>query len=318
VVGPLLFIILLWSIYRKISQKSDLQHLWETITSLVNSDNKWPVGFLVLLMLVNWGLESKKWQILISTIQPVSFLFAYRAVLSGLAFSFFIPNGIGEYLGRLLYMNEGNRLRAATVSIVGSISQVVITLMAGIAGLLYLRTNVLGNSMKLEGLSVFWLDGLMYAISAVVLVLLLIYFKISWITTWIEKIPFVQKNKFFIEKLEEFHWKELTVIFMLSLCRYLVFIVQYQLILTVFHTGIGWVQGSVITSVLFLVLAIIPTIPLTEWGVRGMASVQLYGLVSTNTVGIVAATTVIWVVNLIVPALAGCLFILGIKLFRNK
>ena len=207
-VGPLLFIILLWSIYRKISQKSDLQHLWETITGLLNSDNKWPVGFLVLLMLVNWGLESKKWQILISTIQPVSFLFAYRAVLSGLAFSFFIPNGIGEYLGRLLYMNEGNRLRAATVSIVGSISQVVITLMAGIAGLLYLRTNVLGSSMKLEGLSVFWLDGLMYAISAVVLVLLLIYFKISWITTWIEKIPFVQKNKFFIEKLEEFHWKE--------------------------------------------------------------------------------------------------------------
>ena len=269
-------------------------------------------------MLVNWALESRKWQILISTIQPVSFLFAYRAVLSGIAFSFFIPNGIGEYLGRLLYMNEGNRLRAATVSIVGSIAQVIITLLAGIAGLLYLRTDVLANSQKLEGLSVFWLDGLMYAISAVVIVLLLIFFKISWITTWIEKIPFVQKHKFFIEKLEEFHWKELTVIFMLSLCRYLVFIIQYQLILSVFHTGINWFEGSVLTSVLFLVLAIIPTIPLTEWGVRGVASVQLFGLVSTNTVGIIAATTVIWILNLIVPALAGCVCILGIKVFRNK
>jgi hypothetical protein len=70
--------------------------------------------------------------------------------------------------------------------------------------------------------------------------------------------------------------------------------------------------------VMFLALAIVPTIALAELGLRGQLSIHLFGLFSNNTLGIVLTATGIWLINLIVPALAGSLFILGIKLFRSK
>jgi hypothetical protein len=45
---------------------------------------------------------------------------------------------------------------------------------------------------------------------------------------------------------------------------------------------------------------------------------QLFGLLSTNIAGIAFTAATIWIVNLIIPALAGSLFILGVKLFRSK
>jgi hypothetical protein len=72
------------------------------------------------------------------------------------------------------------------------------------------------------------------------------------------------------------------------------------------------------TSVLFLVLVILPTIPVADLGMRGEAGLQLFGILTANKIGIVATTAGIWLVNLIVPAMAGSLFILGIKLFRNR
>jgi hypothetical protein len=69
---------------------------------------------------------------------------------------------------------------------------------------------------------------------------------------------------------------------------------------------------------MFLILAIVPTIALAELGVRGKISIFLFGAFSTNTLGIVLTASTIWLINLILPALAGSLFVLGIKFFRNK
>jgi hypothetical protein len=70
--------------------------------------------------------------------------------------------------------------------------------------------------------------------------------------------------------------------------------------------------------VLFLVLAILPTIPVADLGMRGEAGLQLFGILTTNATGIVATTSGIWLINLILPAVAGSLFIFGIKIFRNR
>ena len=64
-------------------------------------------------------------------------------------------------------------------------------------------------------------------------------------------------------------------------------------------------------------MAIVPTVALAELGVRGQVSIALFGLFSTNTIGIIAAVSGIWLINLIIPALAGSLLILGIKIFRK-
>jgi hypothetical protein len=134
----------------------------------------------------------------------------------------------------------------------------------------------------------------------------------------LERVPFIAKYSFFIQKLEDLHYRELTRFLSISLFRYLVFVIQYLLLLQVFDVNIIWWQVMCLVSVQFLVLAIIPSITLAELGLRGKVSLALFGLLSNNALGIIATSAVIWLINLIVPALAGSLLILGLRIFRNN
>lgn len=273
---------------------------------------------VIVLMFLNWGIEARKWQVLVRGIQQVSFGRAFRAVFSGHAFGFNTINRLGESAGRALFLDEGNRLRGILLSVVGSMSQIVVTFVSGILGLLYMRWYILNNTRHLEGLSIVWLDALIYTISAGIVLFILLYFRLSWLIRLLEKIPFIAKHKFFVQKLEDFHWQELTRILFLSASRFVVFVVQYVLLLQVFEVAIDWADAASMVCVMFLVLAIVPTIALAELGFRGKISLQLFGLLSSNAIGIVATAAGIWIINLIIPAIAGSLFILGIRLFRNK
>jgi len=73
-------------------------------------------------------------------------------------------------------------------------------------------------------------------------------------------------------------------------------------------------------SVSFLVMAVIPTIALfTDLSLRWEVSIKLVGMFSENHLGIWFTSVNIWVINLIIPALAGSLLILSIKkILLNK
>jgi uncharacterized membrane protein YbhN (UPF0104 family) len=288
------------------------------ISSAFNGLKLWIMLLVFMLMFVNYGLEARKWQLLVGSIQKVSFGRAFKAIFSGQALGFNTPNRVGESAGRAIFLDEGNRLRGIVLSVVGSMSQIIVTFVMGLVSLIYMRLHIMDDSHHLEGLSIFWLDSLIYAITVGILLFILLYFRLSWAIQLLEKIPFIAKHRFFVQKLENLHWRELTRILFLSCCRYVVFVVQYVLLLQVFDVEIAWLDAASIVCVLFLVLAIVPTIALAELGFRGKLSIQLFGLLSTNTIGIVATAAGIWIINLIIPAVAGSLFILGIRLFRNK
>ena len=314
-----MFILLSWSIYTKITEQYTLQQLWTLFSDAFSKSNRGYMLLLLLLMGMNWTLEAIKWKMLMKPLQNVSLFTACKAVLSGLSFSMFVPTAAGEYIGRTLYIEEGSRLRSVPLSIVGSISQLIVTLIAGIAGILYTRDYLVQNGSQSLSLSSIWLSGLMYAVTAAVFVFLLIYFQISWFARWFEKIPFIQKHRIFVQSLEEFEKRQLTQILLLSALRYVVFIVQYLIVFRLFDVDIFWVQAAFATAVLFLILSVIPSVPnIAELGVRGEVSRQLFGLLSANSAGIVFTAALIWIVNLIIPAIAGSLFLISIKIFRSK
>lgn len=275
--------------------------------------------YLVLfLMLLNWALESLKWQWLVRPVQKVSYWRAFKAVFSGQALAFNTINGLGDSAGRALFLEDGKRLKGIAISLVGSISQTIITYVFGLIGLLYMRSFILDATHHLEGLSIFWLTGLMSVMTLVTLVLILLFFRLSWMIRLLEKIPLVAKYRFVVENMESLHWWFLTKILILSAARYVVFVVQYMLLLSVFEVNIASIDAIALLTVMFLVLSIVPSIALAELGFRGKVSIQLLGLLSSNTVGIVATAAGIWVINLIIPAIAGTVFLLGVRLFRNN
>jgi len=283
--------------------------------------------FVVVLMFLNWGIEARKWQVLVRVIEKISFRKAFKAVFSGQALAINTPNRVGEYVGRVVYLDEGNRLKGIALTIVGSLSQTIITLVAGLAGMYLMKATVtdaikdiLTSTRLIQRFPDFApvaYEIIFYSVFAGVVVMLIVYYELSYLTRLFEKLPFVKRYSYLIEKLEDFHWKELTRILSLSFSRYVVFIVQFILLLQVFEVNIPFWEAAGLVSVFFLVLAVVPTITSVELGVRGYAAMELFGIVSANKLGIIATTAGIWVINLIIPALAGSIFILGIKLFKR-
>ena len=136
VLGPALFFILMISLYRQIAAKPNLAAQWAAIK---NNWFSWKLLLVLALMLLNWGIEARKWQLLMRHLQPFSISTAFKSVLAGSSITVLTPNRIGEYGGRILYVKAENRIKAISLTIVGSISQLLITLLMGCLGLLFFK-----------------------------------------------------------------------------------------------------------------------------------------------------------------------------------
>ena len=278
----------------------------------------WKFWTVILFVFFNWGYEARKWQILVKPIQDMSFLTAYKSVLTGVTLSINTPYRIGEYGGRILYIKKGSRIRAVSLSIAGSISQLIITLLMGCIGLSFFILYQLPDHHSMIGLSYFWLKTLLIISSLATLVVILFFFKLAWLIKLIEKIPAVAKYTEYINVLEDFTPKLLLRLLSLSFFRYLVFVFQYILLLQVLNVEIFWLNAFWLINVLFLVLAIVPSFAIADLGIRGKFSVELLSIYSINTVGIIGTTFGIWFINLFIPALAGSILILSSKFFKEK
>ena len=314
--GPVLFGWVSYSIYHQVRQQPDLEKSWRITRDSLTSKLGWNLVAVFLLMLVNWGIEALKWKICVQRIQAVRYFSAFKAVLSGVSFSVSTPNRVGEYLGRILYMKEGNRLKAISLSITSSISQLMITLSMGLIGLIVLRSAIESSGM----ISMLWLKMLMYGTFTVIVVLTLFYFRLPLIVKWADRLPGNNKFAWLIRALEEFNATLLLQLLSLSALRFTIFIIQYYLLFQLFDVEVSWWQGAWAVSISFLIMAAIPTITLfTDLGLRGEISLRLLGLFSGNSIGIGLVSVTIWFINLIIPALAGSLLILSIKkIFKNK
>jgi len=312
---PVLFIVLSWSLYKQIINQNDLAHRWQQIK---NSWQDWRLWLVLFLMIVNWGLEARKWQILVSHIQRFSFLKAFRSVLSGCSVTMLTPNRVGEYGGRILYVDEGSRIKAISLTIVGSISQLVVTMVMGCLGLLTLRFFSHNNDNALNVLPEFWSNILIYLSIGITVFLLLFYLRLGWLVRSIEKIPAFQKAVKHISVLDEFDNQQLARILFLSFVRYLVFVCQYILLLKVMQIDISNLICFWSISVFYLIMAIAPTLGFIELPIRAKASWEILKFYTTNQLGVGTAALGIWLINLVIPAVIGGFLILSVKIVKEK
>ena len=173
--GPILFAWLLFSIYNHIKNQQQLEASWQQIQASFNSGQILYLVSSCLLIIANWGLEALKWKLSVTQIHPITFLQAFKAVLSGVTFSVTMPNRVGEYLGRVLYLPEGSRLKTISVTLVGSFAQLLTTLLTGTAGLIILKKHLLTAYPDLA----IWYQFVWYGLLVVVAILLVLYYNVS-------------------------------------------------------------------------------------------------------------------------------------------
>ena len=260
-------------------------------------------------------LETTKWRIALQPIQSMPFGRAFKAILAGTCIASFTPNRVGEYLGRMMFVEPGNKVVSVAPTILCSMSQMLVTLSAGSVGLsLYRNLPTLHTGSWLP--PVIFKPAITLTIVAA-LTLFLIYYKVGPVVRAVNR-WMIRNNKDFSIP-ENYGVGALTEILLFSTIRYMVFMLQYGLLFSLFGIPLLGLQVFTGVSVMFVLMAVIPTLTfLTDLGFRWAVGIQVFQVYTLNTAAILAVSLGIWLINLIIPALIGSLLILRIKLFSSR
>lgn len=315
--GPILFVWIAYTVYKQIAGQPDLPLAMLYIKEALCSPQVWKLCLVILLMVVNWMIEARKWQILMMPLQQLPFGISFKSILAGVSIGVSTPNRIGEYGGRMLYVYEEVRLKSILMSLLGNISQLIITLLLGSIGL-FIQKHIVFSACAYYNVSQNWFQVFSWLISATTIASIIFYFRAEKIPVLIGSIPFINKWSSKMNGLTEVNVTILLRVLLLSAVRYFVFVGQYILLLQLVHVEVNITDAFWLISVLYLILAVIPGLTLLELGIRGMVAALLFGSFSENTLGIYAASAGIWLINLIIPAIAGVVLLPTLKVFNNK
>ncbi len=278
---------------------------------------------LLLLMVINWGIESVKWRMLIRQSEEISIGKAYQAVLGGLAVSVFTPNRVGEFIGRVFILQKTDPVKAILLTLVGSFSQLLVTVVAGTAAYVFFAPKYL--SLMLFD-STWLVSGISIAMALLSLFMIFIFFNIPVLHRISILLPekYSERIKNSIDAIAGCSKQLLLKTVLLSALRYLVFSTQFFLAIRLMGLQFTAPECLLAIPVLYLMLMAIPTVALTEIGVRGSVSVFIFGLMagargldSSGMLAIISASTLIWFLNIAVPSLAGVLVVFRLKFFRR-
>lgn len=278
---------------------------------------------LLLLMVINWGIESVKWRMLIRQSEEISMGKAYQAVLGGLAVSVFTPNRVGEFIGRVFILQKTDPVKAILLTLVGSFSQLLVTVVAGTAAYVVFAPKYL--SLMLFD-STWLVSGISIAMALLSLFMIFIFFNIPVLHRISILLPekYSERIKNSIDAIAGCSKQLLLKTVLLSALRYLVFSTQFFMAIRLMGLHFTAQECLLAIPVLYLMLMAIPTVALTEIGVRGSVSVFIFGLMagprgldSSGMLAIISASTLIWFLNIAVPSLAGVLVVFRLKFFRR-
>jgi len=262
------------------------------------------LGLTILLMFLNWSLESYKWKYLLNKVEDVSFYQAVKGVLSGLAIGFITPNRVGEFAGKIAYLKSENRANGAVMSFVGSSAQLLVTIQAGLIAI--------AASKYASPVDIF-----VTPITLVMLVIVsLVWFKSNLFLKWISRFDWLKKWNKHTDQLATVSEKIMTAVYFLSLVRYLVFPLQYFVLFKMLDTTIDFSECLSMTAISYFLLSIVPTYTIAEIGARGSINLLVFSQLNAPF-AVLSASLLIWIINLIIPALIGLFLLAKFKISKE-
>lgn len=303
----LLLVATLVFIFYKLFFTYKINDLWETFRLSAQQINVWLLIAAVVLVVINWGIETIKWHLLINKFERFTFALSVKSVLSGIALSIITPNQLGDFIGRVIHLQQFNKIKGSLVAVVGHTAQVFITLIAGIFGL-FILVSYKWQYVVLNHATIIGITALFFVLLA------LLFTHIGQIFKGINKLNFLHKIHDYLQVFTTFSRQFLMRIFLLSFLRYLVFFLQYALLLWFFGIQMPALLLFGCIALTFCVQSIVPSFILLEIGLRGASALWFFGMFSQNQIGILLSAYSLWIINMMLPALPGLYFIYKVKL----
>jgi hypothetical protein len=287
-IGLILFVVCLVAIYNKVAHNENLNQYSADIKIQFAKVTFFEWAVLLLLFLGNYLMEAIKWQNLLASCSPISILKSYKSVLIGQAFAFFTPARSGDYVGRILLLPPGSKMKGVAQLAWSSYAQLIITISIGSIALFF-------NLPFFPWIKWFMPLGLIAA--------LFVYFHPGEFKGWLNKINQLQiENKLKLNLLG------------LSFLKYMIFILQYTWAVKMLNIPITPIDLWIALGVLFLFLSIIPSISLTDLVIRGQIIVVLLEPYYNNSLMLICLSTIIWAVNFLLPAIIGAFLLINFRI----
>ncbi len=289
------------------NRKEDIGFVSYHLKRVISVQNSFFFLGVFLMSFLNWGFEAKKWQILVSKVESISFHDAYKSVLMGLSFGFISQADLGDLAGKMVLIKSENRKKSTGAVLLGGGLQTYISLLFGTLSLVYFMINVFPKGL------IFYQIILFLCFLGITIGIVLLYFRKN-MDAFFNKVPFFTFIKPFLIVLKSYSNWEIFEVFALSCSRYLIFSLQFLIILLLFQIPLLIIDLSMIIFFVFFVKTIVPSISfISDLGVRGVTSLYLFEFYNISPSLVIASTFTIWVINILIPVLMGTLVLIFLK-----
>ena len=271
------------------------------------------LSLVLVLMAVNWGIEALKWRFMVAPVQKLSFLNAFAGTLAGASVSLLTPNRTGEFVGRVMFVRPEARISASALTVLGNVSQVLVTLVVGSGCLVYMHWT--GRSLPVPA---GWpLHQTVLLPLLISLVASVFFLRPTFLRRTLDLFPFLRRFDHHFVVLSEQRTITLLAILLLSFLRYAVFVAQFVLLIGIFGPAPSAFDAVLAVPVIFLLTTVTPTMMLTELGVRAGVAVAMLVPFGASVEDATWATTLLWSINVLLPALLGSVILLFARI-RTK
>ena len=182
----------LFFLHQQITSKSSAEQFDIDQILLILKENFLVIGVVVIMMFLNWFLEALKWRFLILKIEKISIKISVRAIFSGITVSAFTPNRVGEYGGRVFCLEKADRIQAVLITVIGSMAQLLTTIVFGSIGILLLP-NLMPEFDAILSQFVFAYPIMLFMIVLLDVLLVSLFLNASVFSVVLSKFKFLKK-----------------------------------------------------------------------------------------------------------------------------
>ncbi|MFQ5822615.1 MAG: lysylphosphatidylglycerol synthase transmembrane domain-containing protein [bacterium] len=242
---------------------------------------KWNyLALAIFLVIPNIGIQVFKWHYLLKLANPAtSFSNSFKSLLVGYPLGIFTPGRLGE-IGRAFFVQEIHQIKTLKLVIIDKITNLFITFLFGLVGILFLTQNHYRLILQTA---------------------LLIY-----TGTLLCPILFPSINKLIFRRFTEiniFGRKEYIILLCFSTLFYSIFLGQFLNLILSFQV-VNPITASGAAASVFLVKTILP-ISIGDLGIREGASVFIFDKIGLAAAQAFNASILLFLINIGIPTLIG-------------
>lgn len=299
VIGSLLVLYIAYTYFYADLRFKDLV---QSSSTLFNSSSILPLVLIILLMPINWLFETMKWRETVFPKFNITILSAYKAVFQGVSFGIITPARVGEYGGRILYLEPENRVSGVLGTFVCSLYQNIINILMASIFLIFTGLEFVEQYNK----SLLVSGGI-----AMCLVVVLVIWGLPHILSILTKITFIEKRiKHSSKLIDQLKKTNQVKVFSYAFFRYIVYSIQYLLIFQIFQISLSPTETFIAIGIIYGIQTILPLTPLLQLGLRGSIALFVISPIVSEENMVILASYSLWLINLLIPSIVGGILML--------